>query len=558
MRRERRLALVLLFVLGSCGLQGAAPREAGPSSSPTGGALLPAEAMYLRQAGNGQPSLISVIDIRTGAVVRALPDGVVSADRSTVFTTDLGDGGRQTRIHAIDLASGQETRTFTIDGSYSEPASFAGSGTGLSADGRWLVLTHGQLKVDDQWATEFAVVNTTSGAVSGRVHLKSAASYAFVAVAPDGASLFLNEEGDAGTRLRVWDFASSAFLADSVIGSWDGRQAGFATAPVATRDGRTVAWLDTGTSPGPALRVLDLVSKRVTTIALPADQRSAEIEKTLLWSLALSADGSTLYAVDPALGVVDELELRAGRLERTNRVNVTRAPDNAVSSLLRSLFPVADAKRYLRGGALLAPDGRTLYAAGTNGIAVIDVPTLGSRSTWATDTSFDSFFLSPDGARLYGISDQLGRINVLRTADGAVVGVIKPAGYPGEVVRVDAGVDPSAVSSVSALQPCGAYAAPDPSVPAEIQHLKTSATVIAVLSPCTVQVRIAGGSGTLVPFTNMVITLRATSQTTFASASEGDLAAIGRSGLKPQDTITLSFDSRAFPDGSYPLNFMNR
>jgi hypothetical protein len=36
------------------------------------------------------------------------------------------------------------------------------------------------------------------------------------------------------------------------------------------------------------------------------------------------------------------------------------------------------------------------------------------------------------------------------------------------------------------------------------------------------------------------------------------LAAIGAFGLKAGDTFTLSFDSRAFPDGSYPLNFMNR
>jgi hypothetical protein len=394
--------------------------------------------------------------------------------------------------------------------------------------------------------------------VAGRVQLKSAATYAFVGVAPDGASLFLNEQAESATRLRVWDFASSAFLADSVIGTWDGRQTGFATASVATRDGRTVAWLETGTSSAPGVRVLDLASKRVTTIALPQDQRSDDIEKELLWSLVLSRDGATLYAVDPALGAIDELDLRGGRLIRANRVNVTRTPDDAVTSLLRSLFPVADAKRYLRGGAVLAPDGRTLYAAGTKGIAVIDVPTLGSRTTWVADTSFDSFVLSPDGARLYGISDQLGRIHVVRTTDGAMVGVIKPGAYPGEVVRVDPGVDPAAVSSVAALQACGAYAAPDPSVPAEIQHLKTSATVIAVLSPCTVQVRISGGLGTLVPFTNKVITLRATSQTNFASANEGDLAAIGRFGLKPQDSFTLSFDSRAFPDGSYPLNSMNR
>ena len=70
--------------------------------------------------------------------------------------------------------------------------------------------------------------------------------------------------------------------------------------------------------------------------------------------------------------------------------------------------------------------------------------------------------------------------------------------------------------------------------------------------------RISGGVNELAPFTGRVIALRATSDTTFASASQGDLSAIGRFGLKPGDGFTLSFDSRAFADGSYPLEFMNR
>lgn len=116
---------------------------------------------------------------------------------------------------------------------------------------------------------------------------------------------------------------------------------------------------------------------------------------------------------------------------------------------------------------------------------------------------------------------------------------------------------PAGSADPTAPAPCGAYAAPDPSVPAEVQHLKTSATVVAVTSPCTVRVTIAGGIGSLLPFTGRTVTLRATSVTTFVSAADGDLQAIGRL-LKPNDTVTLSFDSRAFPDGTYPLNFLNR
>jgi hypothetical protein len=265
-----------------------------------------------------------------------------------------------------------------------------------------------------------------------------------------------------------------------------------------------------------------------------------------------------VYAVNPALGVIDEVDALGGVFRRAGQITVTRAQDDGFAALGRLLFPVADAKRYIRGGAVLSPDGRTLYAAGTTGIAVIDTASLASRAPWATDSSFDSFTLSPDGVRLYGINDQFGKIRIVRTTDGAVLGEIKPASYPGEVVRVDLAPDPNAVSSVAALAPCGAYAAPDPSVAAEIQHLKTSATVLDLPSPCTVRVQIAGGSGTLAPFVGKIITLRATSQTTFATADQGDLTAIGRFGLVAKDVFTLSFDSRAFPDGSYPLNFMDR
>jgi|GEM_PF-3177924 len=120
---------------------------------------------------------------------------------------------------------------------------------------------------------------------------------------------------------------------------------------------------------------------------------------------------------------------------------------------------------------------------------------------------------------------------------------------------------PGSVGPPNALAtpaPCDAYAAPDRSVGAEIQHLKTSATVVEVMSPCTVRVTIAGGAGTLYPFTGRTVVLRATDATTFGGAAAGDLAAIGKLGLKAGDGFTLSFDSRAFPDGSYPLNFMNR
>ena len=114
------------------------------------------------------------------------------------------------------------------------------------------------------------------------------------------------------------------------------------------------------------------------------------------------------------------------------------------------------------------------------------------------------------------------------------------------------------VQPTATLAPCQAFTPPDMNVDAGIQHLKTSASVVQVLSACTVRVVIAGGGGALATFTNKEIVLRSTSRTTFGTASQGDLEAIGRFGLKAGEAFTLSFDSRPFSDGSYPINFMNR
>jgi len=117
---------------------------------------------------------------------------------------------------------------------------------------------------------------------------------------------------------------------------------------------------------------------------------------------------------------------------------------------------------------------------------------------------------------------------------------------------------PTATVVSSTLGPCVTYPLPSLDVGAEVQHLKTIATVVAVTSPCSVRVRIGNGnSGSVAVFNDLVITLRATTRTTYITAAQGDLGAIGRFGLKAGDVFTLSFDSRPFPDGSYPLNFMN-
>jgi hypothetical protein len=102
------------------------------------------------------------------------------------------------------------------------------------------------------------------------------------------------------------------------------------------------------------------------------------------------------------------------------------------------------------------------------------------------------------------------------------------------------------------------YPTPDPNVDARIAHNKTDARVVAITSDCTVEVTLGSlGPGNVLSGKQVV--LRATSRTTYADTSKPDgPTKLARLGRKPGEAFTLSFDGRPFPDGSYPLNFINR
>ncbi len=55
------------------------------------------------------------------------------------------------------------------------------------------------------------------------------------------------------------------------------------------------------------------------------------------------------------------------------------------------------------GGAVLSPDGDTLFAPALKGLVAIDTRKLSLRA-YLREREFDSFAISPEGAWLYGIS----------------------------------------------------------------------------------------------------------------------------------------------------------
>jgi hypothetical protein len=459
MVRPRRVSLLALaFLLAACTAQVAAPR---PSDTPAGTATPTATArptnaasdvVYLRSVGSGGVTSIVAIDARTGAIVRTLPDGVPSPERSTLYAIEQVKGATQTVVRRIDMASEQELGSFTIDGPH-YPVWTDGGQPGLSRDGRHLALAIQAYKADGDWVTGFKVVEASSGAIAGRLDLKGQSTYGFVALSPDGRSLYLNQLGEGATGLRVFDVPSSTLLAaNAIVGAV--AQSGFRTPGVFSPDGRWMFSLDAGNPSSscaswdgpkctpkadehPYVLALDLASRRVLTVPLPIEQRSTDFEKYLLWSLAVAPDGGSVYAINPALGVIDEIDTRQFTIRRTSSITVSRADAGVMAAIGRLLFPVAEAKRYITGGAVLSPSGDRIYAAGSKGVAVVNTADLSSRSVWQADSEFDALALTKDGERLYAVSNASRKIVILATRDGTKLGELKIPAYGQTIVRID-------------------------------------------------------------------------------------------------------------------------
>ena len=401
--------------------------------------------------------MILAIDARTGQTLRTLSDGALASDLSSLYWSESAAGGTKTIVHLTDLPTGRDIRSFTVEGDLrqaADPRSFSAlaGDARIAKDGEHAFLMNVPYKLNGEWLTRIAVLNTRSGSVESSVELRGPNTYGFTAFAPDAHSVFLEQYGEGKTLTRVLDLASGALLDPTGPGLATG---GFRTAAVLSPDGRWMFRVDSGqqttnctSTDGPScvpngtppyVVALDLAARRSTVIPLPAVQASSDFEKYMLWSTAITADGATLYAVNPALGVVDEIDTHALTLRRNSLITVTREREDLLGAIVRFLLPVAEAKRYLVGGAVLSPDGRTLYAAGFMGLVVIDTDLLTTHAYWQRmNRQFDTLRLSPDGRRLYAMDNMTGKLVMFETGTGAILGEIALP-YVAAILRIDAG-----------------------------------------------------------------------------------------------------------------------
>ena len=157
---------------------------------------------------------------------------------------------------------------------------------------------------------------------------------------------------------------------------------------------------------------------------------------------ALSRDGNTLFAWDPASARLTRIDLATGGTT-TGEGLVVRPESGPLAALGRWLAPVAAAKSFLRSSVIVAPDGARVYAIGVKagaenpdivgsaGVFAFDATTLELIDIYPPTADFVSVAIGADGRFVYAAGlpgvDALGRsrggqgasVSVFDTTDGS-------------------------------------------------------------------------------------------------------------------------------------------
>jgi hypothetical protein len=437
------IALSLLAACNASSVPRSAERTITPPATATvSGAAADSTALYIR-TNRGQPSpQIAVVDAASGRRLRDLPDGVLAPDSSAIYATTLitGGGTVRTELNAIDRTSGQTLRTVVLDGAYSFPVITPGGGpAGISADGRKLVLVS---TAPTGSQNRLVVLDSSFAEPPQTVDLGG--NFLFDALGNGSAGLYLIElQGSAGNRslndsyrVRRYDLAKGALDAGAIA---DKTQLevmnGMRVAAVASPGGEWLYSLYIGGSDGAFIHALNMSQHFAVCIDLPG--RSAadgDFERQLLWSLAITPDGRTLYAANGALGTVAEIDTEGFTARRSKSVAKGIQPGNGLFERVARFFvPAAEAKRLLARGAALSPDQRMLYVVAENGLLAIATGDLSLHGRFLANEALDSVSFGA-GGRLYTVAGERGMVRQLDPDSGAVLHELKLAGWPAEIL----------------------------------------------------------------------------------------------------------------------------
>jgi hypothetical protein len=336
------LALLMLLPAQSAGGNGCPLPCSGQVASPENERLL-----YVQPDGERGP--VSVYDTRTGKLRFRLPAGLSSADGRWHFSAHRWGGGT-TLVRVVALSNGGIWQTFVVPGRWRL--------AGVSPQGRWLILSNRRFK---PLRTETAILDASRGLIVHRFTLRG--DFEVETVSPDGRRLFLIEhlrrDGAPRYLVRLYDIGSRRLQSEPLRGGEDRVMAGYAWSGVASPNGRWLLTLYLNTLRSNAfIHALDLKKGIPRCIDLPSGRGAFGLLKR--YSLTLSPNGRKLFAANPALGAVAEIDLGTRRVVRTSRF----AADGAQA-----------VRRAATLSGTISGNGRTLYFSG-------------GRALWAYDAAY--------------------------------------------------------------------------------------------------------------------------------------------------------------------------
>jgi WD40 repeat protein len=300
-----------------------------------------------------------------------------------------------------------------------------------SSDGRWLALVQQR---QNNNATTIALVDTQVGRLVKTIQLNG--DFDLDALSPDGSSLYLLQklsDGSGHYYVKLYNVNEGKLYDNAIVDKTDinERMTGVALVRQVAADGTSAYTLYTNTSQNKAfVHILPLDGEAfpfARCVDLPTG-KSADLLH--FYTLTLSPDGGTLYAVNAALGVASVIHL-----DNNGSSNIFN--DQVISTIHFNPGKAnsnSDTSRKLYNGAVLSPDGKMLYVVGMNGIWAINASDLQAQRNsvvhYLSQQSFTGIALSSDGRTLYAVDPGHG-ITVFDTTTKQVQQVIQgPAHAP--------------------------------------------------------------------------------------------------------------------------------
>jgi DNA-binding beta-propeller fold protein YncE len=387
----------------------------------------PGDKLYVATSAINSQEL-QVIDSRTHRVEHRLPMGVPSSDWKHLYSIV------STSIVDTNPETGATLATLQIGQSYRFPDATAGGiPGGISPNGGWLVVESFDAPGNDPpTATHFLVIDAPAMKIARRIDLPG--FFNFDAISNDGKRLYLIQMIDGKSYyVRWYDLAAGRLDPAIVFDKNEGGNAmtGLRISGVASADGNWQFGMYVRERANPFIHALSLHDPIAFCLDLQGSGY-AQDGAAMQWAVALSPDGSTVYAANLGTGDIARIGVSNGLPQVLQRSHVAQALSKG--GLIKSV----DAKELGGNSAVVSADGHTLIVASSSGVFWIDTEKLAIQRRALADWRIWSVGLSPDGKSVYAVSDG-GKIAQLAMSTAAVVTTFDLAGgQPLALMRVAA------------------------------------------------------------------------------------------------------------------------